>query len=95
LQVKQLINLLKLMKPPKTTLLRQLTVTKDAIGEWHDWTLLASIAFKAIDHRGCPIRKDIDAMVKRKLTHAVAIARSMKKQLSSSKLGHEVIHAVR
>ncbi len=84
LQVKQMINLLVLLEAPKKRLFHRLDVTKDAIGEWHDWTILAAIASKVLNHQSCPMRKDIDATVKRKLAQAVAVATLLRKQISSS-----------
>lgn len=84
LQVKQLLVLLKLDKSSKATLLSQLAMTKDAAGEWHDWKTLSKIAAKVLDHSACPIRKRIDAMVKEKFAHAVAVAGRLREQFPAS-----------
>jgi CHAD domain-containing protein len=84
LQVKQLSDLLKVMEWSKTKLQSHLTTVKDAIGVWHDWYTLASIASNVLESQKCTIKRDIDATIKHKLTQALAVARSFRKNLSPS-----------
>jgi CHAD domain-containing protein len=80
LEVKQLSYVLKLADHSDTAYLDALDNTKDAIGEWHDWSDLSAIAGKVIAHRGeCPLRKQIDSIVAQKLANALSVAARLRK----------------
>jgi CHAD domain-containing protein len=80
LEVKQLSYVLKLADDSDTAYLDALDNTKDAIGEWHDWSDLRAIAGKVISHRGkCPLRKQIDSLVARKFANALSVAARLRK----------------
>lgn len=80
LKVKQLGYTLKLADDSESAYLGALVKTKDAIGEWHDWTELRAIADKVIGHReACPLRKEIDSVVSQKLAIALSAATRLRK----------------
>jgi CHAD domain-containing protein len=80
LEVKQLSYVLKLADHSDTAYLDALDKTKDAIGDWHDWSDLRAIADQVISHRGdCPLRRQIDAIVTKKLANALSVASRLRK----------------
>jgi CHAD domain-containing protein len=80
LEVKQLSYVLQLAEDPSEHFLKMLNVTKDAIGEWHDWSVLAGIAAKVLEDT-CSVRKKIDEIAKKKLGHALALSERMRAAL--------------
>lgn len=80
LKVKELRNVLRL-SGKDGDLVDTLGEVKDAIGEWHDWTELGTIAAKILDHgQGCKVREQIQAEAKRRLEIAMALANRVREQ---------------
>jgi hypothetical protein len=52
---------------------------KDAIGEWHDWEELASIAEKLEHGKDCRVRIELRSIAKRKHEHALALSERLRK----------------
>ncbi len=93
LQVKQLIYVLKLAGNSDSAYLDALSKTKDAIGEWHDWSDLRARSERVISHRGgdCPLRKQIASIVKQKLANALSVASRLRKtylEAAEHRMGH-------
>jgi CHAD domain-containing protein len=80
LEVKQLSYVLQLAEDPSEHFLKMLNGTKDAIGEWHDWSVLADIAAKVLEDT-CSVRKKIDGLAKKKLGHALVLSERMRAAL--------------
>ena len=54
---------------------------KDAIGEWHDWEELVSIAPKALDHGSrCQLVAELKRVAKVKYEHALALVQTLRKK---------------
>ena len=53
---------------------------KDAIGEWHDWVELESIAKAILDHPRCQLLQQLKEKVQERFTHALRIAENMRKK---------------
>ncbi len=54
---------------------------KDAIGEWHDWEELVSMAADVIDHgRACGLVRQARRIGRRKLEHALALTNDMRRR---------------
>jgi CHAD domain-containing protein len=84
LKVKELRYILQLSGDPDDQLVDALGEVKDAIGEWHDWTELASIATEVLDHgRSCNLLKQIRSLVKAKLNRSLSIANALRKSFHS------------
>ncbi len=57
---------------------------KDAIGEWHDWEELVSIAGKALAHGGrCSLVAELKKIANDKYQHALTLAHHLRKQYLS------------
>jgi CHAD domain-containing protein len=60
LKVKELRNVLQLGQNSDSKLIAELGAVKDQVGLWHDWSELAAISSKVLDHGvGCPIAAQI------------------------------------
>jgi CHAD domain-containing protein len=79
LRVKKLRDVLHLASG-KTAFSDGLDRVKDAIGEWHDWEDLVSIAQKKLDHgNSCGLSAELKRISQDKYEHAVAVAHEMRK----------------
>jgi CHAD domain-containing protein len=77
LRVKELHYVLKLSSNPNRTLTSALSKVKDAIGEWHDWCELESIARQQVEDSDRLCRK-IHSTAEGKLDHAFAVAANLR-----------------
>jgi CHAD domain-containing protein len=78
LKVKELRNVLK-MAGEKSDLVERLGEVKDAIGEWHDWTVLSSIAKDSVKKsQGRSVVRQIDEIVKQKEQKALQLANQLR-----------------
>lgn len=80
LQVKELRDVLQLSdKTADEDFLKTLGEVKDAIGEWHDWEVLSSIATRLLDHGpSCKLMKHLRKTSKSRYEHALALANHMR-----------------
>ncbi len=86
LEVRQLGYVLQLAEDPSEQFVHMLNETKDAIGEWHDWSVLAGIAQKVLEDT-CAARKQVDRIAKQKLRHALVLSKRMRNALRKSGTG--------
>ncbi|HKU28714.1 MAG TPA: hypothetical protein VJQ54_24800, partial [Candidatus Sulfotelmatobacter sp.] len=104
LKVKELRNVLKLAQSPDHDLVNALGDVKDAIGEWHDWQQLVTIAEKALDHgTQCKLIPELKTVAAAKYGRALSQAEKLrdgslgasakKKQSGSGSASEEVLHA--
>lgn len=83
LKVKELRNVLK-MAGEKGELVDRLGEVKDAIGEWHDWTVLSSIAKDALKKsENRSVLRHIDEITKQKQQRAFELANRLRSQYFS------------
>ena len=82
LKVKELCNVLQMASiHSDPEFIDNLGKVKDAIGEWHDWEVLVSIAEDALDHRGaCRLHAQIKKIASDKYGHALSRAGSLRKR---------------
>jgi len=84
LQVKQLQYVLQLagdQPPEQQRFVEKLKQVKDAIGEWHDWQELLSIAGKVLDHGGnCRVLQELKSICDHKFEHALVVTNEMRMQ---------------
>lgn len=81
LKVKELRYVLQLAENADSQFIDALGETKDAIGEWHDWTQLEGIAAKVLDHgRGCNVLKEIHSRAQEKFDHAISVATHLRRE---------------
>ena len=89
LKVKELRNVLRMMATeshPK--FVDDLDEVKDAIGEWHDWEELFSIARETLDHgRRCRLLAELKRITERKYDHALALAEALRKKYLTPRRG--------
>ncbi len=75
LTIKQLQDTLRLATGAShAALVDELGRVKDAIGEWHDWEALASLAAETIDHHHCRLLAALQQTEQRKRKQALAAA---------------------
>jgi CHAD domain-containing protein len=81
LKVKELRNLLQLAdNPGNEAFLDALSEVKDAIGEWHDWEELITVADKLLDHgAGCKLLQQLKTISARTYERALALAKKLRK----------------
>ena len=81
LKVKELRNLLQMAtNSDQQPFVDRLGQVKDAIGEWHDWEVLAAIAKDVLDHgRGCGLIKNLRNTVETKFGTALRLAETMRR----------------
>ena len=80
LKVKELSNVLKLSGRP-SRFINDLDKVKDAIGEWHDWEELISIAGRVLTHgKGCGLMKELRRLAGRKYQRALALSQKLRKR---------------
>lgn len=79
LKVKKLRDLLQI-SPGGTAFADDLAKAKDAIGEWHDWEELISIAQKELSHGGpCRLVTELKRIGRAKYDNALDVARELRK----------------
>ena len=81
LKVKELRNVLQLSDHTgNEEFLEKLGEVKDAIGEWHDWAELVSIAGKLLDHgKSCKLIRDLTLTSQSKYEHALSVTSQMRR----------------
>jgi hypothetical protein len=68
-------------KTPQQDLVDQLGEVKDAIGEWHDWELLISVANDVFDRAPrCPLLGELKRISHEKYEHALRITENMRRK---------------
>lgn len=91
LKAKELRYVLQLAEDADSQFIDALGEVKDAIGEWHDWTELETIAAKVLDHgRGCAVLKEIHSTAQEKFAHAMPVATHLRSKYlpAAEKRGH-------
>lgn len=80
LKVKELRDVLQLSdKTADEDFLKELGEVKDAIGEWHDWEALTSIAARLLDHGpSCKLMRHLRKTSKSRYEHALALANHLR-----------------
>jgi CHAD domain-containing protein len=81
LKVKELRYILQMgEQTQEEDLVKALGQVKDAIGEWHDWEELNSIAEKFLDHSsGCKLQRELKQIARQKYESALSAARKLQK----------------
>jgi CHAD domain-containing protein len=81
LKVKELQNLLRLAENAHDReFVESLGEVKDAIGEWHDWVELETIAKTVLDHPQCKLLQELKENGQERFTRALSIAENMRKK---------------
>jgi len=82
LKVKELRNLLQMAdNTARQDLLEELGKAKDAIGEWHDWEELISVANDALDHGPrCRLLGELKRTSNEKYEQAITITENMRRK---------------
>jgi len=80
LKVKELRYVLQMAADTNHEFVSTLGDVQDAIGEWHDWEVLAAIANEVIQHPGCKLLKEIRSIARDKFDHGLELANSMRKK---------------
>jgi CHAD domain-containing protein len=83
LKVKELRYILQMENDPgDQQLIATLGEMKDAIGEWHDWQELLTIASEQLPHgRECKLVRLFQAITEEKFRHALSVANKGKQQI--------------
>lgn len=77
--------------PEQQRFVEKLKQVKDAIGEWHDWQELFSIAGKVLDHGGnCRVLRELKSICVHKFQHALMVTNEMRKQYLNFRRDGEV-----
>ncbi|HEV2134419.1 MAG TPA: CHAD domain-containing protein [Terracidiphilus sp.] len=80
LKVKELRYVLQLSSDSDHRVIDALGEVKDAIGEWHDWSELEAVVVKVLEDKGrSPLSKQIAAVVRSKLKHALTLATRLRR----------------
>jgi CHAD domain-containing protein len=81
LKVKELRNVLRMASASSQhRFIDDLGNVKDAIGEWHDWEELISIAHKVLKHgTGCGLQAELKRTAGEKYDHALSLAQKLRK----------------
>ena len=81
LKVKELRYLLELENnPADRQLIETLGEMKDAIGEWHDWQELLTIAKEQLPHGPeCKLVRSFEAIAEQKFNHALSVTSNGRK----------------
>lgn len=89
LRVKELRYMLEMEKDPSDRkLIETLRHVKDAIGEWHDWQQLLTIARDHLRHASkCKLILLLQKTTQQKLKNAIAVANRGRKQIQPSAAG--------
>ena len=81
LKVKELQNLLRLAENGRNRqFVESLGEVKDAIGEWHDWVELESIAKAILDHPECQLLQQLKEEAEHRFERALSITENMRKK---------------
>lgn len=82
LQVKELRNVLQMAeKSARQEFVRQLGEAKDAIGEWHDWEELVTIAKTVLNHgANCALQHGLRNVANSKYQNAITVTENMRKK---------------
>jgi CHAD domain-containing protein len=81
LKVKEVRNLLQMTQSKDDELVKKLGEVKDAIGQWHDWVVLAALADKVLEHgKGCGLVAEIRRVADDKYDSALAMAQNLRGQ---------------
>lgn len=82
LKVKDLRNVLQMATGADSAkFVDDLGKVKDAIGEWHDWEELVSIAPKALNHGSrCHLVAELKRVARTKYEHAMALVETLRKK---------------
>jgi CHAD domain-containing protein len=82
LQVKELRNVLQMAEnSDRQEFVRQLGEAKDAIGEWHDWEELVTIAKTVLDHgANCTLQHGLRNIANSKYQNAITVTENMRKK---------------
>lgn len=79
--VKELRYMLQLVPEQDDHRLDPYSKVKDAVGDWHDWLELKSMAESALDHRqDAPLLREIRAILQRKFQTAIQVANSLRRR---------------
>lgn len=84
--VRKIRKLLKKMsvvmaeKPNQREFVQSLGEVKDAIGEWHDWEQLITIAKENLNHSNCQLVRELKKTADAKYEHALALTEAMRKK---------------
>jgi hypothetical protein len=66
---------------PDEDLVNRLGEVKDAIGEWHDWEELVSIAERVLDHGAqCRLLRELKDIARKRYVTALAEAEQLRKK---------------
>jgi CHAD domain-containing protein len=84
IKVKELRYILQLAEDRDVDFIRALGDVKDRIGEWHDWSELASIAAKLLDKPRCKLVQRIGNKVNKEFKAALTVTRAMGKRYLNS-----------
>jgi CHAD domain-containing protein len=78
LKIKQLRYVLELA-PDHPKFVEDLSEAKDAIGEWHDWEELVTIAGEVLDHgTSCKLLRKLKETADSKFAHALRVAENLR-----------------
>ena len=87
-KVKQLRDVVRLAdRPVQPGLIECLGEVKDAIGDWHDWEELVSIALEAWGGQSTSLFRKLKQTSARKYDHALSVALAMRRKFLRSKRG--------
>lgn len=81
LKIKELRSVLLLLSDGDTKFVIALGRAKDAIGEWHDWNELATVAQQAAG-RGpaCDVQRQVQLIARERLKRSIALANEIRKK---------------
>ncbi len=96
LKIKELRNVLEIERPAnRGKLAKALGQTKDAIGEWHDWETLVTLAEKAIDREeGRGLIAELRRIAKNRYREAILLAEALRRTIRV-KLRHGAVAATK
>jgi CHAD domain-containing protein len=82
LKIKELFYMLQIAAGAgQRRFVSDLREVKDAIGEWHDWDELATIARESLDHGNrCGLPAELKRLARHKYEHALAVAQALRKK---------------
>ena len=82
LRIKELRNVLRMASgSARPRFVEDLGKVKDAIGEWHDWEELVSIAEKVLDHKtGCGLKAELKHIAGQKYERSLGLAQQLRKR---------------
>jgi CHAD domain-containing protein len=96
LKVKKLRDVIRLAQGPvQAGLVAALGEAKDAIGDWHDWEELLSIAVKVLDGQSGSLLDKIKRVTAKKYNHALSRTLHMRRKYLSARKGRLSVSALR